>query len=318
MKALRYSEYGPPSVLHIVDVPEPQPGPGQIRIRVRAVGINPFDWKVRSGAFGDTTPTRLPVIPHGDVSGVVDAVGPALPADAPDAAGSSAVPGGGAGVRVGDEVFGLAAGGGAAAFAVLKLWVAKPPGMSFEEAAGLPGVVEAAGRGLALLGLEKGQTIVVNGAAGGVGIAATQLAVARGATVIGTASERNHDFLRSIGAVPVTYGEGLADRVRAVAPQGVDVALDAAGHGAVAELVALTGVPSDVVSLADFDAPKLGARVTDGSEGRAWQTLDEAADLYRQGRFTMPVERVFPLSEAAAAHDLSQSGHVRGKVILVP
>lgn len=312
MKALQYSEYGASSVLHVTDVPEPQPGPGQVRIRVRAAGINPFDWKVRSGAFGDTTPSRLPVIPHGDVSGVVDAVGPAL------ATAGAAEGGDGAGVRVGDEVFGLAAGGGAAEFAVLKLWVAKPPGMSFEEAAGLPGVVEAAGRGLALLRLEKGQTIVVNGAAGGVGIAATQLAVARGATVIGTASERNHDFLRSLGAVPVTYGEGLADRIRAVAPQGVDVALDTAGHGAVAELVTLTGVPADVVSLADFDAPKLGARVTDGSEGRAWQTLDEAADLYRQGRFTMPVERVFPLSEAPAAHDLSQSGHVRGKVILTP
>lgn len=315
MKALRYSEYGPSSVLHVVDVPEPQPGPGQVRIRVRAVGINPFDWKVRSGAFGDTTPTRLPVIPHGDVSGVVDAVGPDLPAGAALPGGAGA---GGADVQVGDEVFGLAAGGGAAEFAVLKLWVAKPPGMSFEEAAGLPGVVEAAGRGLELLGLEKGQTIVVNGAAGGVGIAATQLAVARGATVIGTASERNHDFLRSLGAVPVTYGEGVADRVRAVAAQGVDVALDTAGHGAVADLIALTGVPANVVSLADFDAPKLGARVTDGSEGRSWQTLDEAADLYRQGRFTMPVERVFPLSDAPAAHDLSQSGHVRGKVILIP
>jgi NADPH:quinone reductase-like Zn-dependent oxidoreductase len=215
-------------------------------------------------------------------------------------------------------VFGLAAGGGAAEFAVLKLWVAKPPGMSFEEAAGLPGVVEAAGRALALLGVEKGQTIVVNGAAGGVGIAATQLAVARGATVIGTASERNHDFLRSLGAIPVTYGAGLADRVRAAAPQGVDLALDTAGRGAVADLITLTPTPADVVSLVDFDAPKLGARVTDGSEGRAWHTLDEAADLYRQGRFTMPVERVFPLSEAAAAHDLSQSGHVRGKVILTP
>ncbi|MDG6102968.1 NADP-dependent oxidoreductase [Dactylosporangium aurantiacum] len=307
MKALQYSEYGPSSVLHVVDVDEPQPGPGQVRVRVRAVGINPFDWKVRSGAFGDTTPTRLPVIPHGDVSGVVDAVGPA-------AAGA----GEGVAPKVGEEVFGVAAGGGAAEFAVLKFWVAKPAGMSFEEAAGLPGVVEAAGRSLTLLGLDKGQTIVVNGAAGGVGIAATQLAVARGATVIGTASERNHEFLRSLGAVPVTYGEGLVDRVRAVAPQGVDLALDTAGRGAVADLITLTGVPANVVSLVDFDAPKLGARVTDGSEGRAWDTLREAADLYHQGRFTMPVERVFPFADAAAAHDLSQSGHVRGKVILVP
>ncbi len=321
MKALRYSQYGPSSVLHVVDVDEPRPGPGQVRIRVRAVGINPFDWKVRSGAFGDTTPTRLPVIPHGDVSGVIDAVGPsgaAPQSGASDAAGAAGAAGAVPAARVGDEVFGLAAGGGAAEFAVLKLWVAKPPAMPFEEAAGLPGVVEAAGRALGLLGVEKGQTVVVNGAAGGVGIAATQLAVARGATVIGTASERNHEFLRSLGAIPVTYGAGLPDRVRAAAPQGVDLALDTAGRGAVADLVTLTPTPADVVSLADFDAPKLGARVTDGSEGRAWQTLHEAADLYLQGRFTMPVDRVFPFAEAAAAHDLSQSGHVRGKVILVP
>jgi NADPH:quinone reductase-like Zn-dependent oxidoreductase len=300
MKALQYAEYGPSSVLHVVDVPEPHAGPGQVRIAVWAVAINPFDWKVRSGAFGDTTPSRLPVIPHTDVAGVVDEVGDDVTDVAP-----------------GDQVFGVARNG-AAEFAVLKRWTAKPAGMPFDEAAGLPAVVEAAGRALGLLGVQKGQTVVVNGAAGGVGIAATQLAVARGATVIGTASERNHEFLRELGAIPVTYGPGLPDRVRAAAPQGVDLALDTAGRGAVADLIALTGVPSNVVSIADFDAPKLGARVTDGSEGRAWETLREAADLYEQGRFTMPVERSFPLSEATAAHDLSESGHVRGKVILIP
>ncbi|GAA2641229.1 NADP-dependent oxidoreductase [Dactylosporangium fulvum] len=301
MRALRYSEYGPSSVLHVTELPEPHVGPGQVRIAVRAVGINPFDWKVRSGAFGDTTPSRLPVIPHSDVAGVVDEVGEAV-----------------TGVAIGDEVFGVAVGGGAAEFAVLKLWQARPAGMSFEEAAGLPNVVETAGRVLGLLGVEKGHTLVVNGAAGGVGIAATQLAVARGATVVGTASERNHELLRTLGAIPVTYGPGLPDRVRAVAPQGVDLALDTAGRGAVADLIELTGVPSNVVSIADFDAPKLGARVTDGSEGRAWDTLREAAALYEQARFRMPVERVFALSEAAQAHDLSESGHARGKIILTP
>ncbi|WP_432837239.1 NADP-dependent oxidoreductase [Dactylosporangium sp. CA-092794] len=299
MKALQYSEYGPSSVLEVVDLPEPQPPAGKVRIVVRAVGINPFDWKVRKGLFGDTTPSRLPVVPHSDVAGVVDAVGEGV-----------------TGVAVGDEVFGIAVGGGAAERAVLRFWAAKPAGMSFAEAAGLPNVVETAGRALDLLGVEKGQTLVVNGAAGGVGIAAVQLAVARGAAVIGTASERNHEFLRSLGATPVTYGPGLPDRVRAVAPGGVDVALDTAGRGAVADLITLTPAPAAVVSIADFDAPRLGARVTDGSEGRAWQTLAEAAALFAEGRFTMPVERTFPLAEAAAAHDLSESGHVRGKVVL--
>ncbi|GGM48682.1 NADP-dependent oxidoreductase [Dactylosporangium sucinum] len=301
MEALQYAEYGPSSVLHVVDVPEPTAGPGRIRIAVRAVGVNPFDWKVRSGAFGDTTPSRLPVIPHSDVSGVVDEVGPGVD-----------------GVTDGDEVFGVSAAGGAAEFVELKVWQAKPAGMSFEEAAGLPSVVETAGRALALLGLEKGQTLVVNGAAGGVGSAATQLAVARGATVIGTASERNHEYIRSLGGLAVTYGPGLADRVRALAPQGVDLALDTAGRGAVAELVTLTPTPADVVSIADFDAPKLGARVTDGSEGRSWTALREAAELFEQGRFRMPVEATFPFARAAAAHDLSESGHTRGKIILFP
>jgi NADPH:quinone reductase-like Zn-dependent oxidoreductase len=301
MKALQYSEYGPSSVLRVVDVPEPHPGAGRIRIAVRAAGINPYDWKLRSGAFGDTTPSRLPVIPHPDAAGVVDAVGEGV-----------------TGVAVGDEVFGAAVGGGAAQFAVLKVWTAKPAGMPFAEAAGLTTVVETAGRALNLLAVDKGHTLLVNGATGGVGTAATQLAIARGATVIGTASERNHEFLRSLGAIPVSYGPGLPDRVRAVAPGGVDVALDTAGRGAVADLVTLTPTPADVVSIADFDAPRLGARVTDGSEGHAWQTLQEAAALYAEGRFTMPVERTFPLEEAAAAHDLSESGHVRGKIVLIP
>ncbi|MEV8517810.1 NADP-dependent oxidoreductase [Dactylosporangium sp. NPDC051484] len=299
MKALQYSEYGPSSVLRVVDVPEPQPEAGRIRIAVRAAGVNPYDWKVRGGLFGDTTPSRLPVVPHSDAAGVVDAIGEGVE-----------------GVSVGDEVFGVAPGGAAAELAVLRVWAPKPAAMPFEEAAGLPNVVETAGRALDLLGLRKGQTLLVNGAAGGVGIAAVQLAVARGATVIGTASERNHEFLRGLGAVPVTYGAGLPDRVRAIAPGGVDLALDTAGRGAVADLVALTPAPADVVSVADFDAPRLGARVTDGSEGRAWQTLAEVAALFAEGRFTMPVERTFPLAEASAAHDLSESGHVRGKVVL--
>jgi NADPH:quinone reductase-like Zn-dependent oxidoreductase len=299
LKALQYSEYGPSSVLHIVDLDEPQVAAGRVRIAVRAVGVNPYDWKVRSGAFGDTDPTRLPVVPHSDAAGVVDAVGEGVD-----------------GVAVGDEVFGVAAGGAAAERAVLRFWTPKPASLSFSEAAGMPNVVETAGRALGLLGLEKGQTLLVNGAAGGVGIAAVQLAIARGATVIGTASERNHEFLRGYGVIPVTYGAGLADRVRAIVPPGVDAALDTAGRGAVAELITLTPRPADVVSIADFEAPSHGARVTDGSEGRAWPTLTEAAALYVEGRFTMPVDRTFPLSEGAAAHDLSESGHVRGKIVL--
>jgi NADPH:quinone reductase-like Zn-dependent oxidoreductase len=295
---MQYSEYGPSIVMRVVELPEPQPSAGQVRIAVRAVGVNPFDWKLRSGAFGDTTPSRLPVVPHSDVAGVVDAVGEGV-----------------FGVEIGAEVFGVAVGGGAAEHAVLLTWADKPAGMSFEEAAGLPTVVETAGRALELLGLEMYQTLLVNGATGGVGIAAVQLAVALGAEVIGTASERNHEFVRGLGAIPVTYGPGLPGRVREVAPKGVDRALDTAGRGAVADLVTLTPTPADVVSVADFEAAKVGARSTDGSQGRAWHTLALAAALYPD-RFTMPVERTFGLTDAAAAHDLSESGHARGKIVL--
>ncbi|MCA1689309.1 MAG: zinc-binding dehydrogenase, partial [Actinobacteria bacterium] len=190
-----------------------------------------------------------------------------------------------------------------------------PAGLGWAEAAGLPVAVETAVRVFKLLGLEAGQTLIVNGAAGGVGIAAVQLARARGLRVIGTASPANHDFLRELGAEPTMYGEGLVGRVRALAPDGVDRAFDAAGHGALPALVELTGSPDAVVTIADFTAPDHGVRVTTGGQERAWEALDEAAGLHEQGRFTMPVARTFSFEQAAEAHRLSEDGHVRGKLV---
>ena len=205
MKAVQFSEYGGPEVLHVSDVEEPHAGAGQIRVAVRGAGVNPVDWKVRSGAMQQFMPIDLPSIPGSDVAGVVDEVGDGV-----------------TDVSVGDEVFGFAVGGAAAEEAVLEHYAKKPAGMSWAEAAGLPVAVETAVRTLDLLGLEPGQTILVNGAAGGVGSAAVQFARARGARVIGTASEGNHEFLRTLGAEPTTYGDGMVDRVRALAPEGVD------------------------------------------------------------------------------------------------
>jgi NADPH:quinone reductase-like Zn-dependent oxidoreductase len=167
-------------------------------------------------------------------------------------------------------------------------------------------------------GLGAGQTLLIDGAAGGVGAVAVQMAVARGARVIGTASEGNHDFLRSLGAEPTTYGPGLVERVSALAPDGVDLAFDTAGAGGVPDLIALTGDPARVATIADFGAAALGVKVTGGGDGRAVEALAEAAELIQAGRLQLPVQQIFTFAEAAEAHRVSQDGHVRGKLILVP
>ncbi len=302
MKAVQFDQNGGPEVLHVAEVEEPHAGPGQVRIAVRAVGINPVDYKIRGGMFGG--PVTSPVTTALDASGVVDEVGEGVD-----------------GVAVGDEVFGQAVGGAAAEYDVLAVWASKPATLSFEEAAGLPVAVETAKRALRVVGLTPGATVLVNGAAGGVGIAAVQLALADGAgTVIGTASEGNHEYLRSLGAVPTTYGDGLVERVRELAPDGVDLAFDTAGHGVLPALVEITGDPGRVVTIASYDAADHGVHLTSGGAGeaRSWDALEQATALFEQGRFSLPVAQVFPFERAAEAHALSEGGHVRGKLVLVP
>lgn len=299
MKAVQYAEHGGPEVLRVVEVDEPHAGPGQVRIAVKAAGVNPVDWKLRTGLMK----ARLPVIPGSDVAGVVDEVGDGV-----------------LGAEIGDSVFGSAVSGAAAEFAVLENFAAKGAGMSFEEAAALPVAVETAVRAFDLLGVGSGQTLLINAASGGVGVAASQLARARGIIVIGTASPANHDFLRGLGVTPTTYGEGLLARVLGLAPDGVDYAFDAGGRNALPELIEITGSPDRVVTIADFaGAQEHGVRFTSGGGGepRAWHALSEAAELYERGAFSMPVERTFSLEEAADAHRLSEDGHVRGKLVLV-
>ena len=302
MKAVMFTEYGEPDVLHVAEADAPRPGPGQVRIAVRAAGVNPIDWKARSGMIRDVMPLQFPVIDGREAAGVVDEVGPDV-----------------SGVAPGDEVFGFAVGGAAAEEAVLDDFARKPAGLAWEEAAALPVAVETSLRVFGLLGgVGEGQTLVVNGAAGGVGVAAVQIARARGARVIGTASESNHEFLRSLGAEPTTYGDGMAHRIRALAPDGVDLAFDTAGKGGIPDLVALTGDPARVATIADFGAAALGVKVTGGAEGRAPGALDEAAAHVEAGRLSMPVAHTFTFAEAADAHRVSFEGHVRGKLVLVP
>jgi NADPH:quinone reductase-like Zn-dependent oxidoreductase len=299
MKAVRFSEFGGPEVLKIVDLPDPQAGPGQIRVAVHAAGINPTDWKLRRGLMGG----ELPQTTGREVAGVVDEVGAGV-----------------MDVTVGDRVFGFSDdGAGAAELALLSYYAPIPPSLGFAEAAGLPVALETATRSLDVLGVGAGSTLLVNGAAGGVGSAAVQLAVARGARVIGTASPANHDYLRSLGAEPVAYGEGLVERVRALAPDGVDVALDVAGSGVLPELIELTGGAEHVVTVTDFGgAKKYGVRFSSGSDsGRAVHAIGEIGELIEAGRFSLPVAQTFPLAGIAEAHRVSEDGHVRGKLVLL-
>ena len=301
MKAVQFSEYGDPDVLRVADVDEPHAGPGQIRVAVRAASVNPIDWKERSGMLAEMTPLELPHTPGYDAAGVVDEVGDGV-----------------AGVSVGDEVFGFTVGGrgGYAEYARLDRWAAKPPELSFEEAGAYPVSVETAARVLDLLG--DGETVVVNGAAGGVGTAAVQLARERGLRVIGTASERNHDYLRSLGVEPTTYGDGLPERVRALG--GADLAFDAVGFGALPALIEITGSPDKVVTIADYSAPQHGVRVSGGgsNDPPGDYALADAAALAVAGKFSLPVAETFSFADAAAAHRASEAGHVRGKLVLVP
>jgi NADPH:quinone reductase-like Zn-dependent oxidoreductase len=301
MKAVQFTDYGEPDVLHVADVEEPHAGAGQIRVAVKGAGVNPIDWKRRTGVMRDAMPVDFPSIPGIEVAGVVDEVGDGV-----------------TGVAVGDEVFGSSVGGASAEYAVLDQYATKPASLPWEEAAGLPLAVETSVRTLDLLGVEPGQTVLVNGAAGGVGSAAVQFARARGARVIGTASEGNHEFLRSLGAEPTVYGDGLVERVRELAPDGVDRALDTAGKGALPDLIEITGSPDNVVTISDFTAPQHGVRVTTGADGRSWQALGQAAQLYEEGKLSLSVERTFPFSQAPEAHRISQEGHVRGKLVLMP
>ena len=304
MKAVRYNQFGGPEVLEIAELPDPHPGPGQVRVAVRAAGVNPSDWKKRRGLMDGELPQTM----GHEAAGVVDELGEGV-----------------ADVAVGDRVFGLSAEGAAQAeLAVLSYYAPIPPSLDFPGAAALPAAIETATRALDQLGVGNGSTLLINGASGSVGSAAVQLAVVRGARVIGTASPANHEYLRSLGAEPVAYGEGLVERVRALAPDGVDDALDddaldVAGSGVLAALIELAGGAEHVVTVADFGgAQEHGVKFSSGDvDGRAVHALGEIGALIESGRFSLPVAQTFPLAEVAEAHRVSEQGHVRGKLVLL-
>ncbi|MFJ7266358.1 NADP-dependent oxidoreductase [Streptomyces sp. NPDC099050] len=304
MKAITYTAYGTPDILALTEVPEPKVAPGEVLVRVRAAGVNPVDWKLASGFLDSILEVRYPVIPGWDVAGVVEAVGE----DTFDYA-------------VGDEVYGY----------VRKEWVElgayaelvsapvrtiarKPRELTFEQAAGIPLAGLTAYQSLTRAGLRAGETVLIHSAAGGTGSFGVQIAVALGLRVIGTAGAHNHDYLRSLGAEPVLYGEGFADRVRELAPEGVDAALDFFGDDVVPVLQSLVKERHRVVSIADPTAAAQGAH-------QLWVRPDTAdltflAELADKGELTVNVEHALPLAEAAKAWELSATGRTRGKIVL--
>ncbi|MRK01409.1 zinc-binding dehydrogenase [Aeromicrobium sp. S22] len=304
MKAATFSAYG--EDLTLTEVDEPKIGPDWVLVDVKASSVNPVDWKVAAGGLDGALDTFFPVTPGWDVSGVVEAVGPAVTTLAP-----------------GDEVFGYvrkdALHGGTYAEKVaapIRTVTKKPANASFAEAAAIPLAGLTAFQCLVhVLDVVAGDIVLVHGASGGVGSFAVQIARSLGARVIGTASEANHDYLRELGAEPVVYGDGLVDRVRAIAPDGVTAVLDLNGADlAVSPELLAESSAGRIASIIDTGVKDMGGRyvfvapdVTD---------LDELAAMFDDGLLAVEIAATFPLADAQKAWDLSQEGHTRGKIVI--
>ncbi|MFF0108973.1 NADP-dependent oxidoreductase [Streptomyces hirsutus] len=305
MKAISYARYGGPEVLELTEMPEPRVGPDAVLVKVWAAAVNPVDWKCREGYLDQILAPVFPVVPGWDVSGVVVRPGAAVPEFA-----------------AGDEVIGyvredfLSRGTFAEYVAApVRALARKPRNLSFEEAAGLPLAGLTAYQVLhRVLRVKRGETVLVHAAAGGVGSVAVQLAAHLGARVLGTASERNHDFVRSLGGEPVAYGDGLAERLRGLAPAGVDAVFDSVGGDALNASATALASEGRLASIADPAVVEYG--------GSYWfvrpdpQDLGHLSELAEQGVVSVHVSEAFPLERAADAHRLNQEGRTRGKIVV--
>ncbi|MGJ6964266.1 NADP-dependent oxidoreductase [Streptosporangium sp. G11] len=301
MKAAAFFEFGGPEVLRVAELPTPEAGEGQVRVRIRAAGVQPFDLAVRQGWTPEGVGGELPRVPGNEFAGVVDQVGAGVD-----------------GISVGAEVLGFNLLSSYAEYVVVPAEnvTPKPANMPWDVAGGFTAGTQTAHIALRQLGVGEGDTVLVHAAAGSVGTAAVQLARLWGAaTVIGTAREENHDYLRELGAIPVTYGEGLLERVRALAPGGVDMVLDGAGGEALEVSLQLVKGERIVTLVEHGRAAELGVQLTRGV--RLASRLAELAALYAEGGLVFPVRRTYPLERAADAHREVATGHGRGKVVLV-
>ena len=313
-RAVVATAFGGPEVLAVTDEPLREPGQGEVLLEVRAVGTNPIDYKLYAGQIV-SDPSALPMHLGSEAAGVISAVGP----DATGPAGP---------ISVGDEVIAYRIGGAYADQVVIPAAsvVPKPATLSFEGASGLMLTGCTAVHALTVTGVGSGDTVVIHGAAGGVGLMAVQLAVAAGATVIGTASAARHDALRSLGAVPVLYGDGLLERIEALAPDGVDAAIDMAGTvEAVDTSVALVKDHSRIASI--VRSPRaielgiallgMGPGADPGTEIRDAARL-ELVEHVKAGTLSVLVATTYPLEQAAEAHRELAAGHTHGKIVLIP
>jgi NADPH:quinone reductase-like Zn-dependent oxidoreductase len=302
--ALQFDEYGGSEVLRVREVDPPTPAAGEVRIVVRAAGVNPIDWKILHGFLAGVRPIEFPAGLGNDLAGVIDQIGAGVD-----------------GFAVGDEVLGSASSPAFArsALASAQKLTHKPPAIAWEVAGSLAVVVGTAYKTLAILGVKAGETLLVHAASGGVGLAAVQLALARGVRVIGTAGEANHELLRSVGAEPLLYGEGLGERVRALAPDGVDAVLDASGRGELGLSVDLAGGPERVLTIAAPDAAEHGVRFHGSGGGEdTVKALEEVLPLIEEGSFAFPIAGTFTLEQAGEALDASERGHAPGKLVILP
>jgi NADPH:quinone reductase-like Zn-dependent oxidoreductase len=305
-KAVRYDEFGGIDVLRVDEVERPVPGDGQVVVRVKAAGINPSEAAIRTGAVANLFPSTFPSGQGSDLAGVIEEVG----------AGAS-------GFSPGDEVIGFTNNRASQAELVLveaSDLTRKPGKVSWEEAGGLYVAGVTAWGAVHSVQPKDGETVVISGAAGGVGSLAVQLARRAGARVIGLASEGNHEWLKSHGVIPVAHGDGVADRIRAAAPGGVDAFIDTYGSGYV-ELALALGVAADRIdTIADFAAAAKYGVKTDGgtAAGPGARVLAELAGLIADGRLEVPIANVYPLAQVREAYTELERRHTRGKIVLRP
>jgi len=289
--------YGPPEVLKWAAVPLPEPGPGQIRIKVEAAGISPTDLALRAG-YLKAFPLPPDAVLGFEAAGTVDAAGPGV-----------------TGTSAGDPVTALLLSlGGYAEYAVASIWTGKPKSVSWLDAAALPSSAEAAARVLRQLNVKPGETLLLFGGGGSVGVIATQLAVARRIKVISAVGEHDEALARELGATPVRYGPGVAGRVRALG--AVDAVFDAAGTGVLADAVALAGGPGRVITLSDPAAAGFGVTLSQPTPGRAPGALDQTIALLAEGRLRLRAHQSIPMQQAAEAHRQLEAGTVHQRIIL--
>jgi NADPH:quinone reductase-like Zn-dependent oxidoreductase len=305
MRAVRFHEYGDIEVLQVVDVPRPMPGPGEVLVEVRAAAINPGETAIRLGAFAQLWPATFPSGQGSDLAGVVVETGPGVTAAA-----------------VGDEVLGFTDNRASHAELVLveeRNLVHRPAGVPWEVAGSLYVAGTTAYATVRAVSAAPGDTVVVSGAAGGVGSLAVQLATAAGATVIGLASPGNHGWLAAHGVVPVEYGDGDADRIRTASAGRVDALIDTFGGGYVDLAIELGVHPDRIDTIIDREAAQRhGAKLDGNAAAGTAEVLAELAALVDKGALEVPIARTYPLAEVRDAYRELAHRHTRGKIVLIP